>query len=85
MMSAFASSSRLRILYALLDDERSVDDLASATGLSPSGVSQQLRILRHLRIVDVRRDGRNAFYRLYDAHVVDVLETVRRHLRHDAG
>jgi DNA-binding transcriptional ArsR family regulator len=33
----------------------------------------------------VRRDGRNAFYRLYDAHVVDVLETVRRHLRHDAG
>ncbi|MGH9029851.1 MAG: ArsR/SmtB family transcription factor [Acidimicrobiales bacterium] len=84
MMSAFATASRLRILYGLLDGERSVAELAAATGLSATRISQQLRVLRHLRIVTVRRQGRHAHYRPYDEHVVDVLTTLRRHLRHDA-
>ena len=82
MMSAFATASRLQILYGLVEGERSVDQLAKVTGLSASTVSQQLRVLRHLRIVAVRRQGRNAYYRPADEHVVDVLATIRHHLRH---
>ncbi len=83
MMSAFATASRLRILYGLTEGERSVEQLAALTGLSASTVSQQLRVLRHLRIVVVRREGRKAYYRAADDHVVDVLATIRRHLQHD--
>ena len=48
-MSAFAAESRVRLLYALLDRERTVEELAGAVEMDPSAVSQQLRVLRQLR------------------------------------
>lgn len=81
-MSAFTASSRLRLLYGLLDGERSVEELALATGVSATVASQQLRVLRHLRAVAVRRDGRRAFYRLYDHHMADLLTAIRHHGEH---
>jgi DNA-binding transcriptional ArsR family regulator len=81
-MAVFAAASRLRILYALLDGERSVDDLAAAAGLGANTVSQQLRVLRAARIVRVRREGRRAFYALHDAHLVDLLAAIRHHAEH---
>jgi Bacterial regulatory protein, arsR family len=44
-MAMFATGSRLRILYALLAGERSVEELADAAGLPANTVSQQLRML----------------------------------------
>ena len=84
-MSAFTASSRLRLLYGLLDGERSVDELAALTGVAPTVASQQLRVLRHLRAVAVRRDGRRAFYRLHDHHMADVLTAIRHHGEHGQG
>jgi DNA-binding transcriptional ArsR family regulator len=83
-MAVFAAGSRLRILYALIDGERPVDDLASETGLAANTVSQQLRVLRQARIVRVRRAGRRAFYALHDAHLVDLLAAIRHHAEHAA-
>lgn len=84
-MAVFATASRLRLLYALGDGERSVDELAELTGLTASAVSQQLRVLRHLRFVVARRDGRRQRYRLHDDHIADLLGAIRHqheHARH---
>src|SRR5215208_980829 len=83
-MAMFATASRLRILYALLAGERSVEQLADAAGLSANTVSQQLRVLRSTRLVRTRRDGRHAIYALHDSHVADLLVAVRHHAEHAA-
>jgi len=83
-MRVFATGSRLRILYALLAKERSVEQLAEATGLSANVVSQQLRVLRAMQFVRVRREGRRAFYVLHDSHLVDLLQAIRHHAEHAA-
>jgi ArsR family transcriptional regulator len=81
-MAAFSTGSRLRLLYALVTVERTVEDLAEETGLSPNVVSQQLRVLRLLRLVQARRDGRHMRYRLFDDHVADLLAAIRHHGEH---
>jgi DNA-binding transcriptional ArsR family regulator len=83
-MAMLATGSRLRILYALLAGERSVEELADAAGLPANTVSQQLRMLRSTRLVRVRRDGRRAIYALHDPHVADLLAAVRHHAEHAA-
>lgn len=81
-MAAFATASRLKLLYALIGGELSVEELASRAGLSANAVSQQLRVLRHLRLVAVRRDGRRMLYRLHDEHLVHLLGAIRHQLEH---
>ena len=84
-MRAFSAGSRIQLLWGLLDGERTVEQLEQATGLRQSLVSQQLRILRDLGLVAVRRDGRHAHYRLHDHHVPDLLAAVRHHHEHADG
>lgn len=81
-MRAFGASSRLRLLWALLEGERTVEELAEATGLGSSAASHQLRLLRQGRLVAVRRDGRHAFYRLHDHHVAELLSALWHHHQH---
>jgi DNA-binding transcriptional ArsR family regulator len=81
-MQAFATASRLRLLWAMLDGERTVEDLAELTEMNRSAVSQQLRVLRQARLVAVRRDGRRAHYRLHDHHVPELLAAMRHHHEH---
>ena len=81
-MKALASPSRLRVLAELVGRERTVEQLAAASELSPSATSHNLRILRSLRLVRMRRVGRHAHYALYDHHVPDLLAAVRHHHEH---
>ena len=81
-LKALASPSRLRVLVELVDRERTVEQLAAACGLSPSATSHNLRILRSLRLVRTHREGRHAFYALYDHHVPELLAAVRHHHEH---
>lgn len=77
--------TRTRILYALLEaGELCVCDLAAATGTAEATVSQSLRMLRASAVVSGRRDGRNVFYRLSDAHVRLLLDVTREHITHGA-
>jgi DNA-binding transcriptional ArsR family regulator len=85
-ISAFGTASRLRLLWALIGNERSVEELTEETGLTQSATSQQLRVLREARLVRVRRDGRRAFYSLHDHHLPDLLAAMRHHYEHvEAG
>lgn len=81
-MRVFGAASRLRLLWAMRDQERTVEELVAAAGMSSSAASQQLRLLRQARVVAVRRAGRHAFYRLHDHHVADLLEAIRSHHDH---
>ncbi len=75
--------SRLKIVAALLTSEHCVCDLAAICGQTDSAVSHQLRILRSLRIVKNRRDGKVVYYSLDDDHVVSLLEMSCAHTSHE--
>lgn len=67
--AALGDPTRFRILEALAAGELCVCDLAEVAGISQSGVSHQLRLLRDRGLVTSRRDGQRAVYRLADEHV----------------
>jgi ArsR family transcriptional regulator, nickel/cobalt-responsive transcriptional repressor len=81
-MQALATPSRVRILGRLRRGALSVNELAEAVGMEPSAVSHQLRLLRHLRFVVGRREGRHVVYDLYDDHVAHLLEEAISHVEH---
>lgn len=81
-MRAFGAASRVQLLWALLGGEATVEDLVASTTMAQSLVSHQLRVLRDLRFVTVRRDGRRAFYRLQDHHIPELLAAIRHHHEH---
>lgn len=79
---ALSDSTRVKIVYSLLDQELCTCDLAALIGASESAISQHLRMLRHLRIVKSRREGKLVFYSLDDAHVRVLLMVCLRHTDH---
>lgn len=81
LFSALSDLTRLRILEALATGELCVCDLAEVAGISQSGVSHQLRLLRDRGLVDFRRDGNRAVYRLADEHVRDLIAIGVAHAR----
>ncbi len=81
--SALGDTTRVRILHALSERELCVCDLASLLAMTPSAVSHQLRLLRHLRLVKPRKAGRMVYYSLDDDHVVDLFRRGLEHVRHE--
>jgi len=81
-MHALSTPSRVRILARLGEGACSVTELAEAVGMEQSAVSQQLRVLRHLRLVVGERSGRNVRYTLHDSHVGVLLEEATNHVAH---
>src|SRR5262245_19390130 len=82
VLKALGSPARLRLLTELLDGERTVEQHAGAADLSLSATSHHLRLLRALRLVRGRRNGRHVVYALYDHHISDLLAAVRHHHEH---
>lgn len=81
-MQALATPSRVRLLYALREDDLTVGELAEHVGLTPAATSQQLRILRHLKLVISQREGQSVRYALHDDHVAGLLDEIRNHVEH---
>ncbi|MCC6964131.1 MAG: winged helix-turn-helix transcriptional regulator [candidate division Zixibacteria bacterium] len=73
IFSVLSDPTRLKICIFLSQAELCVCDLAALLGISESGVSHQLRLLRSLRLVKYRREGKMAFYALDDAHVTTLI------------
>ncbi len=72
--------TRVRILDALAHEELCVCDLATLLGLTESAVSHQLRMLRGMRLVRSRRDGRMMFYALDDQHIITLFHQGLHHV-----
>ena len=74
VIAALGDPTRLVIALALRDgDELCVCDLAAALAMSQSAVSHSLRVLRQLRLVRSRKDGKTIYYHLDDAHIERLL------------
>ena len=73
-------ANRWRILSVLALGERRVRDIAEAVDMTESAVSHQLRILRTMRWVGYRKQGRNVFYSLKDHHIFNLYREVSEHL-----
>lgn len=81
LFKAMGDPSRLKILWALEQEEMCVCDLAAYLGISESAVSHQLRLLRQLHLVKNRREGPVLYYRLNDDHVSKLLTIALEHSR----
>jgi DNA-binding transcriptional ArsR family regulator len=82
MLKLLGDETRLRIIWALLDGEHSVNELADLVGAQAAGVSQHLAKLRLARLVRTRRDGTRIFYVTDDVHVRRLVEEVLSHADH---
>lgn len=78
---ALGDPTRVRMLDVLSKGELCVCDLATLLSLTESAVSHQLRLLRGLRLVRSRRDGRMVFYALDDRHIVTVFRQSLQHVQ----
>ncbi len=79
---ALSDPTRVRIIAALSHTELCVGDLATLLDLNQSAVSHQLRLLRSLRLVKDRKEGRTVFYMLDDDHIHDLFHRGLEHVEH---
>jgi ArsR family transcriptional regulator, lead/cadmium/zinc/bismuth-responsive transcriptional repressor len=79
---ALADPTRVRIISALSAQELCVCDLAALLGMTQSAVSHQLRLLRHLRLVRHRKEGRVVYYAVDDEHIRDLFQRGLEHYQH---
>lgn len=80
LFKVFGDSSRIRILYMLLENEYNVQALADTLAMTQSAVSHQLKILKMNKLVKNRREGKQIFYSLSDDHVSTILAMGKEHL-----
>ena len=78
--SILGDPTRVRIVDVLAEGELCVCDIAAEIGISESAVSHQLRLMRGMRIVRGRREGRSVYYTLDDQHVLDLFQQGLRHV-----
>jgi DNA-binding transcriptional ArsR family regulator len=82
MLKLLGDETRLRVIWALMEDEHSVNELAERVGAQPAAVSQHLAKLRLARLVRSRREGTRIFYVIDDVHVRRLVEEVLTHADH---
>ena len=69
----FGDTTRIRILYVLFEAEMCVCDIAEILNMTQSAISHQLRVLKQVRLVRNRRDGKQIYYSLADDHVRTII------------
>ena len=81
LFKGFADPTRVHILSLLLvQQEMCVTEISEAVGVSQSGVSHQLRLLKQMHLIKFRREGKNILYSLADDHVRTILEMGLEHV-----
>ena len=75
-------TTRVKILFALDQNEMCVCDIANVLEMSKSSISHQLGTLRRSGIVKCRKSGKEVFYMLDDEHVQKVFEIGSEHIEH---
>ena len=76
----FGDSSRIKILYSLLQGEKCVIDISEEVQLSQSAVSHQLQLLRSNRLVRYRKEGKLTLYSLDDDHIFSIINQGIEHI-----
>jgi ArsR family transcriptional regulator, lead/cadmium/zinc/bismuth-responsive transcriptional repressor len=78
LFNVLADPNRLRLLSALANQE--LCDLAAGLKMGESAVSHQLRVLKSMRMVNYRKEGRNVYYSLADSQAIDLYNSISAQL-----
>lgn len=81
LFKVFGDSTRIRILYVLLEAEMCVCDIAQLLNMTQSAISHQLRILKQSKLVKSRREGKSIIYSLADSHVNSIISQGYEHIK----
>ncbi len=79
----FGDKTRIKILYVLHSQELCVCDIAQLLDMNQSAISHQLKVLKQAKLIRNRRDGKQVFYSLDDAHVRTILSMGMEHAMED--
>jgi DNA-binding transcriptional ArsR family regulator len=80
-----SDATRIRLLWAMLDGEMPVNELADAVVKPAAGVSQHLAKLRMARLVSTRRQANQVFYRIESEHVRQLVADAIYQAEHAGG
>lgn len=80
LFRVFADSTRIRILYVIMEKEVCVGDIAAELNMTVSAISHQLRILKTAQLVKYRKEGKISFYSLADDHVKTIMAQGIEHI-----
>ena len=83
VFKVFGDKTRIRILSALSEGEKCVCCICEILGMSQSAVSHQLSVLKSARLIKSRREGKQMYYSLDDAHIGAILCTGISHVEED--
>jgi ArsR family transcriptional regulator, lead/cadmium/zinc/bismuth-responsive transcriptional repressor len=75
--------TRIKLIYALSKCDLCVCDIAEALGMTQSAISHQLRLLRTLKLVKYKKEGKSVFYSLDDEHILQLFNQGMEHVRHN--
>ena len=80
LFKVFSDSTRIKILYNLMEGELNVGEIAVKLQMNQSAVSHQLKELKQSDLVKVRRDGKSMYYSLADDHVESIIKIGLEHI-----
>lgn len=83
LFKVLGDETRTKILYLLAHRELCVCDMAQILDMSLPAVSHHLRLLRALRLVKYRRQGKMVYYTLDDDHIVNLICQAQEHFAED--
>ena len=83
LFKLFGDTTRVKILFALLETEMCVCAIAELLGMTQSAISHQLRVLKDANLVGNRREGKTIYYFLADEHVHSIVAQGFDHLIED--
>ena len=76
----FGDATRVKILCVLLESEMCVCDLAELLNMTQSAISHQLRVLKQMKLVKNRREGKTVYYSLADGHIQTIISQGMEHI-----
>lgn len=82
IFKALGDPTRLKIIHSLSKEELCVCDIADLLEMNQSAISHQLRVLRDLRLVKYKKQGKSAIYSLDDDHVLQLFNQGLEHINH---
>ena len=77
ILKAIGHEGRLKILYNLIQSEKTVSMLERALPYKQAAISQQLARLRFSGIVNCRREGKMIYYKIANEKISHLLTTIR--------
>ena len=76
----FGDATRIKILCVLLRSEMCVCDLAEMLGMTQAAISHRLRVLKQMKLVKNRREGKTVYYSLADGHIQNIISQGMEHI-----